>query len=141
MTASALRALADRVEGTEPSLVFWHEVEEAVRDAIGWYASGSRFTDSVDAAMKLLPRGTWAEGTLSSPSTIEVHSRTALEPLGKSTAPTPARAIVAAALRARAAMEDAPDWGDIRGSAPGATNGLSSEAFVRELRENWHDDD
>jgi hypothetical protein len=30
-----------------------------------------------------------------------------------------------------------PDWEDLRGRAPNATGGLSSEAFVRELRTEW----
>jgi hypothetical protein len=30
-----------------------------------------------------------------------------------------------------------PDWEDLRGRAPDATGGLSSEAFVRELRDAW----
>lgn len=29
------------------------------------------------------------------------------------------------------------DWDDLRGRAPGATGALSSEAFVRELRDDW----
>ena len=30
-----------------------------------------------------------------------------------------------------------PDWEDLRGRAPGATGSLSSEAFIRELRDAW----
>ena len=30
-----------------------------------------------------------------------------------------------------------PAWDDLRGRAPNATGGLSSEAFVRELRDGW----
>ena len=30
-----------------------------------------------------------------------------------------------------------PEWDDLRGRAPDATGGLSSEAFVRELRDGW----
>lgn len=30
-----------------------------------------------------------------------------------------------------------PDWDDLRGRAPDATGALSSEAFVRELRDGW----
>ena len=30
-----------------------------------------------------------------------------------------------------------PDWDDLRGRAPNATGALSSEAFVRELRDGW----
>jgi hypothetical protein len=32
---------------------------------------------------------------------------------------------------------DLPDWDDLRGRAPDATDGLASEAFVRELRDGW----
>ncbi len=32
---------------------------------------------------------------------------------------------------------DLPDWEDLRGRAPDALGGLSSEAFVRELRNGW----
>ncbi|MEP9348300.1 hypothetical protein [Xanthobacter sp. KR7-225] len=32
---------------------------------------------------------------------------------------------------------DLPDWEDLRGRAPNATGDLSSEAFVRELRDGW----
>ena len=32
---------------------------------------------------------------------------------------------------------DLPDWDDLLGRAPNATGGLSSEAFVRELRDAW----
>ncbi len=32
---------------------------------------------------------------------------------------------------------DLPDWDDIRGRAPDATGDMSSEAFVRELRDGW----
>lgn len=34
-------------------------------------------------------------------------------------------------------LEDLPDWDDLRGRAPDATGKLSSEAFVRELRDGW----
>ena len=30
-----------------------------------------------------------------------------------------------------------PDWDDLRGRAPDATGELSSEAFIRELRDAW----
>lgn len=32
---------------------------------------------------------------------------------------------------------DLPDWDDLRGRAPDATGALTSEAFVRELRDGW----
>jgi hypothetical protein len=31
-----------------------------------------------------------------------------------------------------------PDWDDVRGMAPDATGELSSEAFIRELRDGWY---
>lgn len=31
-----------------------------------------------------------------------------------------------------------PDWDDLRGMAPDATGELSSEAFIRELRDGWY---
>jgi hypothetical protein len=34
-------------------------------------------------------------------------------------------------------ISELPDWEDIRGRAPDATGDLSSEAFVRELRDGW----
>ena len=34
---------------------------------------------------------------------------------------------------------DTPDWDDLRGIAPNATGDMSSEAFVRELRDSWGD--
>jgi hypothetical protein len=57
---------------------------------------------SIDAAMTLVPEGCWAEGSLSSPASLEVHSLTVFAPLGRATAATPALALTAAALRARA---------------------------------------
>ena len=33
--------------------------------------------------------------------------------------------------------DDLPEWEDLRGRAPDATGHLSSEAFVRELRDAW----
>jgi len=33
--------------------------------------------------------------------------------------------------------EELPDWEDLRGRAPESTGGLSSEAFIRELRDAW----
>jgi hypothetical protein len=33
--------------------------------------------------------------------------------------------------------EELPDWDDLRGRAPDATGDMSSEAFVRELRNGW----
>ena len=34
-------------------------------------------------------------------------------------------------------MSELPDWDDLRGSAPDATGSLSSEAFIRRLRDDW----
>jgi hypothetical protein len=34
-------------------------------------------------------------------------------------------------------LSELPDWNDLRGRAPDATGSLSSEAFVRELRDGW----
>jgi hypothetical protein len=38
-----------------------------------------------------------------------------------------------------AIVPGAPDWPDIRGIAPDATGDLSSEDFVRQLRDEWPD--
>ncbi|WP_387425124.1 hypothetical protein [Sphingomonas melonis] len=77
-----------------------------------WLAGGlihyqaPNFTGSVDAALALVPEGLWAEGSLSSPGQLEVHGPCTYEPLGKGWAATPALALCAAALKARArAME------------------------------------
>ena len=65
-----------------------------------------RYTASLDAAMTLVPKGLWAEGSLSSPGQLEVHGPCTYDPLGKGWAATPALALCAAALKARArAME------------------------------------
>lgn len=64
------------------------------------------YTASLDAAMTLVPEGLWAEGSLSSPGQLEVHGPCTYDPLGKGWAATPALALCAAALKARArAME------------------------------------
>ena len=34
-------------------------------------------------------------------------------------------------------VSELPDWDDLRGRAPDATGGLSTEEFVRELRDGW----
>jgi hypothetical protein len=41
------------------------------------------------------------------------------------------------AIEAVPPESELPDWDDLRGRAPDATGGLSSEAFVRELRDGW----
>lgn len=40
-------------------------------------------------------------------------------------------------IEAFPAPADLPDWDDLRGRAPDALGGLTSEAFVRELRDGW----
>ena len=45
--------------------------------------------------------------------------------------------IAVSGLEAFPPDHELPDWEDLRGRAPDATNGLSSEAFVRELRDAW----
>ena len=45
--------------------------------------------------------------------------------------------IAVSALDAVGNEADLPEWDDIRGRAPDATGSLSSEAFVRELRDAW----
>jgi hypothetical protein len=35
-------------------------------------------------------------------------------------------------------ISELPDWDDLRGMAPDATGELSSEAFIRELRDGWY---
>jgi len=62
-----------------------------------------RYTASLDAAMTLVPEGDWAEGSLSSPGQLEIHGPCTFDPIGKGWAATPALALTAACLRARAA--------------------------------------
>ncbi len=45
--------------------------------------------------------------------------------------------IAVTSIDAHPPESDLPDWDDLRGRAPDATGGLSSEAFVRELRDGW----
>ncbi|WP_375248330.1 hypothetical protein [Sphingomonas sp.] len=65
-----------------------------------------RYTASIDAAMTLVPEGMWAEGALGSHadqwSSLEIHAPCTYDPIGQATAATPALALTAAALRARA---------------------------------------
>lgn len=67
------------------------------------------YTDSLDAALTLVPEGCWAEGSLGShnctTASLEIHAPMTYDPLGRATAPTPALALCAAACRARAGME------------------------------------
>lgn len=60
------------------------------------------FTSSLDAAMTLVPKEMWAEGSLDSPACIEVHCGSVYEEMGKGNGVTPAIALTAACLRARA---------------------------------------
>ena len=48
-----------------------------------------------------------------------------------------AHVISVASIDAFPPDHELPDWGDLRGRAPSATGTLSSEAFVRELRDEW----
>lgn len=64
-----------------------------------------RYTASLDAAMTLVPENCWAEGSLSSPGQLEIHSPGTYDPLGKGWAATPALALCAASLRARASEQ------------------------------------
>lgn len=45
--------------------------------------------------------------------------------------------IAVAQIDAVPAEHDLPDWDDLRGRAPDATDALTSEAFIRELRDAW----
>ncbi len=56
--------------------------------------------------------------------------------LYRSHAPFPHQVSVSA-LDTVGSEADIPDWDDLRGRAPDATGALSSEAFVRELRDAW----
>lgn len=45
--------------------------------------------------------------------------------------------IEVSSIEAHPPESDLPDWDDLRGRAPDATGVLTSEAFVRELRDGW----
>ncbi len=83
-------------------------VECCTRSGTGgpWYLSRA-YTASLDAAMTLVPEGHWPEGSLGTHkdqrSSIEIHAPDAFDPIGTGWAATPALALTAAALRARAA--------------------------------------
>ncbi len=74
---------------------------------LGWIFQLFRPTHSLDAAMALVPEGNWPEGSLGTHkdqrSSIEIHAPDAFDPIGTGWAATPALALTAAALRARAA--------------------------------------
>ncbi|WP_286881520.1 hypothetical protein [Sphingomonas sp.] len=71
-------------------------------------AFSNAYTASIDAAMTLVPEGLWAEGSLGSHvdqrASLEIHAPCTYDPIGRATAATPALALTAAALRARAAL-------------------------------------
>lgn len=46
--------------------------------------------------------------------------------------------ITVTSIEAFPSESDLPDWDDLRGRAPNCTGELSSEAFVRELRDGWY---
>jgi len=119
-----LLELAARVEGlTGPdrevdALVWLHLPEQAGH---AWKHDGNKkaharqiagvpfvpvYTASVDHALKLVPNGAWAEGSLGSHvdrrSSLEIHKPCTYDPIGRATAATPALALVSACLRARA---------------------------------------
>lgn len=101
-TPEALNALADRVEREEPSL----ELEEAIFDALGFEPFTKPFGNflrSLDAAVTLVPEGrTWTlESASDESSSCVLGRRNWLD--CHSIAKTPAAALTAAALRARAA--------------------------------------
>jgi len=74
---------------------------------IGTAASDSRPspTESLDAALPLVPERCWAEGTLGSPSYIEIHNPKIYAEIGKGEGATPALALCIAALKARLMAE------------------------------------
>jgi hypothetical protein len=112
-----LLELADRVESGEGAdreleLQIWRifdprasETEVPGRAPLPWLYC---YTASLDAALKLVPEGCWAEGSLgrhdSTRSSIEIHAPMTYNPIGRAEASTPARALTAACLRARAEM-------------------------------------
>lgn len=59
------------------------------------------------------------------------------------TYPTRHGKLIAEAILAEISREEAraklPDWEDLRGRAPDATGDLSSEDFVRQMRDEWPD--
>ena len=45
--------------------------------------------------------------------------------------------IIVSSIEVYPASGDLPDWEDLRGRAPDASNGMTSEDFVRDLRDGW----
>lgn len=110
-TRETLLALADRVEalaGPDREVDYAIFVATADKDRPNYWhpIDAHQFTGSIDAAMTLVPEGCWAEGSLgshdSARASLEVHAPMTYDPLGSATAATPALALTAASLRARA---------------------------------------
>lgn len=113
MSAAVLLALAARCERGEPS----NKLGAAIARACGWkgHPVPDNFVRSLDAAVKLVPKGAWRETNgprryLNIPSPVPNYWHTNItvwEPTLKDVhgwAETEALSICAAALRARAAM-------------------------------------
>jgi hypothetical protein len=118
--------LADRVESGEGAdRLLDGEIAKALAPERDWHLFtdtwGARCLDdtasfdmpphltaSLDAALALVSEGCWAEGSLgrhdSTRSSIEIHAPMTYDPIGRAEASTPARALTAACLRARAEM-------------------------------------
>jgi hypothetical protein len=121
-----LLELADRVESGEGGdRLLDGEIAKALAPERDWHLFtdtwGARCLDdtvafdmpphltaSLDVALTLVPEGCWAEGSLgqhdSTRSSIEIHAPMTYDPISCATAPTPARALTAACLRARAEL-------------------------------------
>ena len=98
MKAEALTALADRVEREEPSRYLDADIEEAEKGAAT--ADPPYYTTSLDAAVTLVPEGVWdVTSTGCAWWMPEAVGSDIILAHGK----TPAAALSAAALRARAA--------------------------------------
>ncbi len=108
MTAAELIALAERVEGltgacdnTDCEIAFALDLECHENDD-GVWGSDEPFTDSLDAALGLVPSGCdWS--AYSSGRALIWRTRHKVDVAIEGRAPTPALALTAAALRARAA--------------------------------------
>lgn len=98
---AVLLALAERCEKEEPSFA----MECAIAEAIGAYSTPPRnYTVSLDAAVTLVPVETWKaeQGDEAGYAVVECG------PVFVVSAKTPALALCAAALRARAALAGNP---------------------------------
>lgn len=99
-TPEALNAIADRVEREEPSRYLDADIEEAEKGAAT--ADPPYYTTSLDAAVTLVPpeyANAWSAGDNS--GEYRIFGRLGYE--HEATGLTPAAALTAAALRARAA--------------------------------------